>query len=196
MRANLPRLIAVPLSVVTLMTALVSFGAASLSVASAADATTLSPDAADAQIKSLDWQGQPPGDRTKGAQVYAANCTTCHGASLEGGIGARLNPLYSGRENLQPAFIMNVLINGRKGNIGNMPARGGNDKLTDQDLRDVTAYIIFENLTGKPPLSETDLARRNVLFVTLGVIGMVLVALGLSKYNMRWIARRARRRSA
>src|SRR5256886_187112 len=34
-----------------------------------------------------------PGDPTKGAQLYAQDCSVCHGASLEGGIGPALNPI-------------------------------------------------------------------------------------------------------
>src|SRR6202043_2681934 len=34
-----------------------------------------------------------PGDPQKGAPLSAQNCATCHGAGLEGGIGATLNPI-------------------------------------------------------------------------------------------------------
>ena len=34
-----------------------------------------------------------------------------------------------------------------------MPAKGGNANLTDQDIKDLAAFIIQQNLTGSPPLS-------------------------------------------
>ena len=36
-----------------------------------------------------------PGDPAKGATLYGQNCATCHGASLGGGIGPALNPIYT-----------------------------------------------------------------------------------------------------
>src|SRR5256885_11663670 len=58
-----------------------------------------------------------PGDPTKGATLYAQNCATCHGAGLEGGIGAVLNPIdkLPGVANpLDPNFLIDVIANGRK----------------------------------------------------------------------------------
>ena len=33
------------------------------------------------------------GDAAKGVALYGANCASCHGASLTGGIGPALNPI-------------------------------------------------------------------------------------------------------
>ena len=57
-----------------------------------------------------------PGDPTKGATLFAQNCATCHGANLEGGIGAVLNPIdkLPGISNpLDPTFLIDVITNGR-----------------------------------------------------------------------------------
>jgi len=72
-----------------------------------------------------------------------------------------------------------------------MPAKGGNDKLTDQDIKDLAAYIIVQNRSGSPPLSPGELAKRTILWVSIGIIAMVFITYLLSTYNMRWIARRA-----
>jgi len=72
-----------------------------------------------------------------------------------------------------------------------MPAKGGNLSLTDQDVKDLAAYIIEQNRVGEPPLSANELAKRTMLWVGIGIIGMVFVTLLLAQYNMRWIARRA-----
>ena len=142
-----------------------------------------------------------PGDPTKGATLYGQNCTTCHGASLEGGIGAVLNPIdkLPGVPNsLDPTFLIDVITNGRNPQPGDpkqiaMPAKGGNAALTDQDVKDLAAYIIQQNSlgAGTAPLPPGELAKRTILWVSIGIIAMVFVTYLLAKYNMRWIARRA-----
>jgi disulfide bond formation protein DsbB len=141
-----------------------------------------------------------PGNPTNGAALYAANCTSCHGANLEGGIGAVLNPIdkLTGVPNsLDPAFLISIITNGRTPQPGDpkqvmMPAKGGNPSLTDQDVKDLAAFIIQQNLSGiSPPLSGNALAKATMLWVGIGIIGMVFITLLLSQYNMRWIARRA-----
>jgi cell division protein FtsW (lipid II flippase) len=46
-------------------------------------------------------------------------------------------------------------------------------------------------LTGSPPLSPNELAKRTILWVGIGIVAMLFITLLLSQYNMRWIARRA-----
>ena len=73
-----------------------------------------------------------------------------------------------------------------------MPAKGGNTALTDQDVKDLAAYIIVANMTpSNAPLSPGELAKRTILWVTIGVIAMVFITYLLAQYNMRWVARRA-----
>ncbi|HVH63434.1 MAG TPA: cytochrome c [Candidatus Dormibacteraeota bacterium] len=140
-----------------------------------------------------------PGNPQNGASLYAANCATCHGASLEGGIGATLNPiekLPGVPDPLDPAFLINIITNGRTPQAGDpkttpMPPKGGNAKLTDQDVRDLASYIIQQNHTGSPPLSPGELAKSTITWVAIGIIAMLFVTYLLSAYNMRWIARRA-----
>ena len=139
------------------------------------------------------------GDAKHGEAVYqgAGGCVTCHGATLGGGVGAKLRPIDGGAANLKPEYLIDVITNGKKGSIGVMPARGGQpaDKVTDQDIRDLAAYIIAQNqIKGPVPLSERELAISNVEIVSGGILLMVFLTLLLSRYNMRWIARRAGRK--
>ena len=143
-----------------------------------------------------------PGDPQKGATVYAQNCATCHGASLEGGIGATLNPIdkLPGVSNpLDPNFLISIISDGRNPQPGDpkqvaMPAWKG--KLSDQDIKDVAAYIIQQNHTpGGGALSPGELAKRTILWVSIAIIAMGFVTYLLSAYNMRWIARRAAARN-
>ena len=145
--------------------------------------------------------GALPGDPTRGATLYAQNCATCHGTSLEGGIGAVLNPIdkLPGVPNsLDPNFLISIITNGRTPQPGDpksiaMPPKGGNTALTDQDIKDLAAYIIQQNSlgAGAAPLAPGELAKRTILWVSIGIIAMVFVTFLLAQYNMRWIARRA-----
>src|SRR5213592_574121 len=141
-----------------------------------------------------------PGDPSKGETLYAQNCATCHGASLEGGIGPALNPIEKlpGVSNpLDPGFLIGIITNGRQPQPGDpkqtaMPAKGGNAGLTDQDVKDLAAYIIQQNHNpGGGALSPGELAKRTILWVSIGIIALVFITYLLSSYNMRWIARRA-----
>jgi len=141
-----------------------------------------------------------PGDPAKGATLFAQNCATCHGANLEGGIGAVLNPIdkLPGIANpLDPTFLIDIITNGRTPQAGDpkqtpMPAKGGNTKLTDQDVKDMAAFIIQQNhAPGGGALSPNELAKRTILWVSIAIIAMGFITYLLSAYNMRWIARRA-----
>jgi mono/diheme cytochrome c family protein len=142
-----------------------------------------------------------PGDPTHGAALYGQNCASCHGANLEGGIGAVLNPIQKlpGVANsLDPTFLIQIITNGRQPQTGDpktipMPVKGGNPNLTDQDIKDLAAYIISQNQINPNalPLPAGELAKRTIFWVTVGVLSMLFVTFLLAQYNMRWIARRA-----
>jgi mono/diheme cytochrome c family protein len=141
-----------------------------------------------------------PGDPTNGAALYGQNCATCHGANLEGGIGATLNPIdkMPGVSNpLDPNFLISIITNGRVHQPGDpkqqdMPPKGGNPNLTASDIRDLAAYIIQANQTGQNgPLAPGELAKRTILWVCIGILAMMFITYLLAQYNMRWIARRA-----
>ena len=138
-----------------------------------------------------------PGDPNAGAQVFSGKggCTSCHGANLEGGIGAKLNPIqkFPGVTNpLDPNYLRTTIRDGRSGDgfSAQMPAFGA-DQLTDAELNNVVAFIINQNQSGAAGLDPVTLARSNVLFVSVTIILMVLLVWLLARYNMRWIARRA-----
>ena len=141
-----------------------------------------------------------PGDPNMGATLFGQYCATCHGASLGGGIGPALNPIVKlpGVANpLDPNFLIDIITNGRKHKAGDpvtadMPVKGGNPNLTDQDVKDLAAYIIEQNrIPGGGPLPPGELAKRTMLWVGIGIISMIFVTYLLAQYNMRWIARRA-----
>jgi cytochrome c1 len=74
-----------------------------------------------------------------------------------------------------------------------MPVKGGHPELTDQEVKDLAAFIIQQNHqgAGSAPLSPGELAKRTILWVSIAIIAMGFITYLLSAYNMRWIARRA-----
>jgi mono/diheme cytochrome c family protein len=142
-----------------------------------------------------------PGDPVKGSELYGPNCASCHGAAMGGVVGPALNPIFllpgmTKEQALDPTFLIGIITNGRVHQAGdpgssNMPPKGGNTNLTEQDIKDLASYIIDQNSRGEPPLSANELAKRTMLWVGIGIAAMVFITLLLAQYNMRWIARRA-----
>jgi mono/diheme cytochrome c family protein len=142
-----------------------------------------------------------PGDPAKGASVYASStCSTCHGATLGGGVGPPLNPIKNlgdTKDPLDPQYLITTITNGKQGVGGYsaaMPAKGG-ASLSDQDIKDLASYIIKSNQIppSQIPLPEGELAKSTITWVTIGTLAMLALTYLLSRYNMRWIARKAGR---
>jgi mono/diheme cytochrome c family protein len=140
----------------------------------------------------------PPGsDPSAGQQVFTSStCSTCHGANLEGGVGPALNPiehLGNTKNPLDYTYLETTITNGLSG-VGSysasMPPKGGGT-LSSQDIANIAAFIIQQNTSGTVTLSPVDLARSDVFWVTATLFILIVVTYILSRYNMRWIARRA-----
>jgi mono/diheme cytochrome c family protein len=75
---------------------------------------------------------------TKGRELFARNCATCHtlaGSNAVGRVGPNLDTLNGG--NLQPAFVLDAIEKGRANGNGQMPA----GLLYGADAKDVAEYI-------------------------------------------------------
>jgi mono/diheme cytochrome c family protein len=75
---------------------------------------------------------------TRGRELFARNCSTCHtlaGSNAVGRVGPNLDTLNGG--NLQPAFVLDAIKNGRARGAGQMPA----NLLLGQDAQDVAQYV-------------------------------------------------------
>lgn len=127
-----------------------------------------------------------PGDAAAGSVVYQANCTVCHGAQGQGGIGGKLAKSWPGNEPL--AYIVKVVSDGIPGST--MPAwlQAGGGPLTEDEIADVGAYILAlapaTGLETPPPTPEGPLSR-GLSLVLLGLAGALLVG------ALLWYYRRA-----
>lgn len=84
----------------------------------------------------------------RGREIYAANCSICHGAEGQGkprlGKDLRGNPFVS---KISDAELLGFLIEGRPAFHPDneqgidMPPRGGNPGLTDRDLQAIAAFL-------------------------------------------------------
>ncbi len=82
------------------------------------------------------------GDPNRGAQLYDQNCAVCHGANLEGRVGATLAKNWP---SIRPdQSLRNVIANGIQGSA--MPAwsqaRGG--PLSEAEIDDLVAFILTQ----------------------------------------------------
>lgn len=89
-----------------------------------------------------------PGDALAGERLFATACATCHGFDAEGfpGLGKALRENLSIRDNSEDQLVQ-FLQEGRGAedllnSTGvEMPPRGGDPALNDQDLRDIAAFL-------------------------------------------------------
>ncbi len=92
------------------------------------------------------------GDPVAGEDIYKATCTACHGGDLAGidGLGLPLAPsdfVSSQSEKDLAAFITQGRPTSDPDSTTgvDMPPKGGNPSLDDQDLLDVAAYLQAQN---------------------------------------------------
>lgn len=97
---------------------------------------------------SADTATMPAGDAAKGKELFGTTCAACHGPAGEGvqGLGKDMttSTFIAG---LSDADMMAFVKKGRPASDAanttgvDMPPKGGNPALTDQQLADIIAYI-------------------------------------------------------
>ncbi len=90
----------------------------------------------------------PVGDATKGKAVFDGTCTSCHGPDAKGmpGLGKDLTISEFVKDNNNAEMVAFLLVGRAATDPANtvgvdMPPKGGNPALTEQDLADVVAYM-------------------------------------------------------
>jgi disulfide bond formation protein DsbB len=121
---------------------IVSILAACVVVATACGTSTPNP------TTPLSEDATTPGDPLAGAQMYIGSCSSCHGADLAGvdGLGNALLPSDFVMTQSEADLATLVAVGRPASDPSNssaldMPPRGGNPNLSDQDLRDIAAYL-------------------------------------------------------
>lgn len=81
----------------------------------------------------------PPDPAAQGKKLYEDNCASCHRSNGEG-LPVRF-PALKGSAFVQgdPEPVIEILLNGRRGKMGRMPA--WRDRLSDGELAAVATYI-------------------------------------------------------
>ena len=88
------------------------------------------------------------GDATHGEELYQGTCAACHGADATGidGLGKDLHNNDFTNSLTDPELIAFLEVGRPASDPDNttgvdMPPKGGNPSLTDQDLQDIVAYL-------------------------------------------------------
>ncbi|MFZ5827491.1 MAG: c-type cytochrome [Bacillota bacterium] len=93
--------------------------------------------------------GEPFGNVAKGKEVYASTCVSCHGPDAKGmpGLGKSLATASDWMKKQTDEQLLEFMKTGRSASDPenttkvDMPPKGGNPALSEQDLKDVIAYM-------------------------------------------------------
>ena len=102
------------------------------------------------KISNKNQNTAQPNSGLSGSVVYHQTCIVCHGATGKGAVpGAPDFTSKNGPLNKSDALLLQYIENGHQspGSPMAMPPRGGNPKLTNQDLKNALSYI--RNTFGK-----------------------------------------------
>ncbi len=84
----------------------------------------------------------PAGDVAAGRQVFADNCTVCHGPDARGGVGPDLRNVARGGSTFLYAFVLDPKMANNKATMPRVP-------LSEKEIADVVAFLIA--LPALPP---------------------------------------------
>lgn len=81
---------------------------------------------------------------TEGQLIWEANCAVCHQQGLGGApmIGNKVQ--WKNRVTQGLPTLFDHALNGYSGNTGEMPARGGNEALTDAQVKLAVTYMVSQ----------------------------------------------------
>jgi mono/diheme cytochrome c family protein len=132
------------------------------------------------------------GDPTRGAQVFEQNCQVCHGAKGEGRIGVSLAKPFASAS--PAAFVRQVVSSGVQGSVMPAWAQPNGGPLTDQQIDDVTAFVLTMQKTGSPTFIEPTPAPTSS-GGALPVVGAVALLVIVAALAVAFSARGASRKT-
>jgi cytochrome c5 len=81
-------------------------------------------------------------DTTKGQGVYMNFCAACHASGIAGAPKVGDKAAWESRTGKGSAAVIKNAINGFQGNSGFMPAKGGHNALTDEEVSSAVIYML------------------------------------------------------
>jgi mono/diheme cytochrome c family protein len=92
------------------------------------------------------------GDPARGAQVFQQNCQVCHGAKGEGRVGVNLAKPFASA--FPAAYVKQAVSSGVQGSVMPAWAQSNGGPLSDQQLDDVTAFVLSMQKISAPTFIE------------------------------------------
>jgi len=133
------------------------------------------------------------GDPARGSLVFQQNCVVCHGAKGEGRIGANLAKPFASAS--PAAFVKQTVSNGVQGSVMPAWANANGGPLSDQQIDDVTAFVISMQKAGSPTFIEPTPAPAPAVSGTLTTITVVVVLILIMVAVVVFSARGASRKA-
>ena len=133
------------------------------------------------------------GDPTRGGQVFQQNCQVCHGTQGEGRVGVNLAKPFASA--FPAAYIKQAVSSGVQGSVMPAWAKSNGGPLNNQQLDDVTAFVLSMHKTSSPTFIEPTPAPTSAAGGALPVIGAVVLLVVVIALVVVFSARGASRRA-
>ncbi|MBK7050957.1 MAG: cytochrome c5 family protein [Rhodoferax sp.] len=88
---------------------------------------------------------KPKGEATLGQNVFDKTCALCHGAGVSGAPRPGDKAAWAPRIAQGNEVLFKRAIEGYSGERSYMPARGGNPKLTDEEVKAGVMYMVAQS---------------------------------------------------
>ena len=133
------------------------------------------------------------GDPARGAQVFQQNCLVCHGAKGEGRVGVNLAQPFASA--FPAAYVKQAVSSGVQGSVMPAWAQSNGGPLTDQQIDDVTAFVLSMQKISSPTFIEPTPAPASSMGGAWPVIGAVVLLVVVMALVVVLSARGASRRA-
>jgi mono/diheme cytochrome c family protein len=133
------------------------------------------------------------GDPARGAQVFQQNCRVCHGDKGEGRVGVNLAKPFASA--FPAAYVKQAVSSGVQGSLMPAWAQLNGGPLTNQQIDDVTAFVLSMQKASSPTFIEPTPAPAPSGGGVWPVIGAVILFVAVMALVVAVSARGANRRA-